>query len=152
MSVTLPVRQAYAGPCGLDCSRCVMCTAGAVAHHAAAIQQVLGPNFATYADFLQDMEPALAHYPAFATLLAAMAKGSCPGCRQRATPCHATCRLPDCLKSRNLMWCAQCDDFPCASTGLPERLEQKWRAFNSLLREQGEDAALQELAEMPRYL
>lgn len=142
----------HAAPCGLDCGRCVMCSWGEVAEHARAIRAVLGPNFGRYAMFLKDMQPALSDYPAFARLLDAMAEGCCAGCRDRDTPCHASCRLPECTKARGVRWCGECGDFPCAETGLPERLAEKWLEANTIVRDRGVAAWLRELAERPRYL
>lgn len=142
----------YAAPCGLDCGRCVMCSHGKVAENARAIRGVLGPNFARYAAFLQDMQPALVHYPAFAELLDAMAEGCCEGCRDREMPCHASCRVPECTRAHGVDWCGLCPDFPCTGTGLPERLVEKWREANTIIRDAGVDAWLRELAERPRYL
>ncbi|BFR49391.1 DUF3795 domain-containing protein [Nitratidesulfovibrio sp. HK-II] len=150
--MTEPAPLHLVAPCGLDCSRCVNCSEGQIAAHAKAIRDILGPNFAPFAERLAAMNPALAEYPAFARVLDALAEGTCPGCKTERRTCLPTCKVAGCAAARGLDFCADCADYPCVDTGLPPRLEQKWRACNDHIRAAGRDAFLRALAETPRYL
>ncbi len=139
------------GPCGLNCSKCIAFKDGQIQLHSKALSDLLGKNFATYAETtFKGMEPAFGRFPAFKEILDFMAEGSCDGCR--AGGClFKECKLPHCTRQHEVDFCFQCPEYPCEQHGLFTRLEAIWRRNNNLMAEIGVEAFFQEIKDKPRY-
>ena len=137
-------------PCGLYCGGCLAFAGGAIRSHARALSDLLGPNFAVYAERLSAMNPALADYPQFAKLLEFLARGTCQGCREGGC-LLGDCGVRACALERGVSFCGLCPDFPCASPGLPGGLMTEWRKNGERLRDDGPAEFLALLRTRPRY-
>lgn len=137
-------------PCGLYCGGCIAFAGGAVRTHARALRDLLGPNFATYAERLSAMNPALGHYPAFARMLEFLSQGTCKGCRGGGC-LLGSCGVRGCAVKRGVDFCGLCPDFPCEEPGLPEGLLERWRKNGEILRDKGPAEFLELLRLRPRY-
>jgi len=137
-------------PCGLYCGGCLAFAGGPVRGHARALSDLLGPNFAAYAERLSAMNPALGDYPKFARLLDFLAQGSCRGCREGGC-LLGDCGVRACALGRGVGFCGLCPDFPCAAPGLPEGLLPLWRKNGERLRADGPAAFLALVRSRPRY-
>ncbi len=137
-------------PCGLYCGGCLAFSGGTIRGHARALGDLLGPNFATYAERLSAMNPALGDYPQFAQLLEFLASGSCQGCREGGCQL-GNCGVRACILERGGSFCGLCADFPCENPGLPEGLLPSWRKNGERIREHGPAAFLELVRTKPRY-
>ena len=137
-------------PCGLYCGGCLAFSGGAIRNHARALSELLGPNFAAYAERLSAMNPALADYPQFAKTLEFLASGSCQGCREGGC-LLGNCGVRACALERDMSFCGLCPDFPCENPGLPEGLKERWRKNGEILRDKGPADFLVPLRSKPRY-
>jgi len=137
-------------PCGLYCGGCLAFSGGPIRSHARALSDRLGPNFATYAERLAAMNPALNNYPQFAQLLEFLASGSCKGCREGGC-LLGNCGARECVLKRGVHFCGLCPDFPCATPGLPESLLPAWRKYGERLRQDGPASFLEFVRTRPRY-
>jgi hypothetical protein len=137
-------------PCGLYCGGCLAFADGSIRSHARALVELLGPNFAAYAERLSAMNPVLGNYPRFAELLAFLAKGSCQGCRQGGC-LLGNCGVRECVLKRGESFCGLCSDFPCENPGLPEGLLERWRKNGERIRTDGPAAFLELVRRKPRY-
>jgi len=137
-------------PCGLYCGGCLAFAGGAIRNHARALVDMLGPNFAAYAERLSAMNPALGDYPQFARMLEFLAQGSCQGCREGGC-LLGNCGLRACALERGVNFCGLCPDFPCAEPGLPEGLLASWRKNGERILRDGPAAFLELVRTRPRY-
>lgn len=137
-------------PCGLYCGGCLSFAGGAIRNHARALRDLLGPDFAPYAQRLAAMNPALGHYPGFALLLDFMAQGVCKGCREGGC-LLGSCGVRACAMEREMDFCGLCPDFPCKNPGLPEGLAERWRKNGEILRDKGPASFLELVRVRPRY-
>ncbi len=137
-------------PCGLYCGGCLAFAGGAIRNHARALRDLLGPNFAGYAERLAPMTPALEGYGDFSVLLEYLAKGPCKGCREGGCLLEG-CGVRACAAAHEVDFCGQCPEFPCVSPGLPEPLVTRWRKNGEILREKGPAAFLELARSRPRY-
>lgn len=137
-------------PCGLYCGGCLAFSGGPIRNHARALAELLGPNFATYAERLSAMNPALGDYPPFARLLSFLASGSCQGCREGGC-LLGDCGVRECAMRRKVDFCGLCPDFPCPAPGLPEGLKERWVKSGEILRGKGPAAFLELARARPRY-
>ncbi|MFW5498056.1 MULTISPECIES: DUF3795 domain-containing protein [unclassified Maridesulfovibrio] len=139
-------------PCGLDCSRCVGCTAGTVSAHAQRIKETLGDNFHTYAERLSGFNPAMKNYLQFRELLESLSSPHCDGCRSENRKCLPQCNVSECAKENNCEFCFECSSFPdCGKTGLPEALLQRWQDNNNFMKQHGVDKFIKTQDLKPRY-
>lgn len=137
-------------PCGLFCGNCVAFAGSPVQRAAAGLSQGLGPNFASYAERFESMNPVFAEYPAFARVLRFLAQGSCTGCRKEGCLFRA-CAVPACVRTREVDFCFQCPDFPCKIHGMPGPLAERWRRNNEKMRDMGVEAYFLAFKDKPRY-
>jgi len=137
-------------PCGLYCGGCLSFQGGPIRAHARALKNLLGPNFAQYAQRLSGMNAALAKYPDFAEVLDLMEQGSCGGCREGGC-LLGNCGARACSMERGVDFCGLCPDFPCANPGLPEPLVPRWRECGEILRAKGPASYLEMMRAKPRY-
>ena len=137
-------------PCGLSCGRCVAFHDGAIRRHAAALRELLGSAFGSYAARFADVQPAFGHYEAFAVLLEHLASGACPGCREGSC-LFQTCSVPACAREHEVEFCCRCPAYPCGETGFSERLEALWRKNNDLLAQEGVEGFLAQARHRQRY-
>lgn len=137
-------------PCGLFCGGCLAFAGGPIRSHARALSDLLGPNFAAYAERLSAMNPALSDYPQFARMLEFLALGTCRGCREGGC-LLGNCGVRACALEREVSFCGLCPDFPCESPGLPEGLLASWRKNGERIRDNGPAAFLDLVRSKPRY-
>lgn len=137
-------------PCGLYCGGCLAFAGGAIRNHARALSDLLGPNFAGYAERLAPMNPALGKYPDFAELLGYLSQGACKGCREGGC-LLGNCGVRACAMEREMDFCGLCPDFPCENPGLPEGLVERWRRNGEILRDKGPALFLGLVRARPRY-
>lgn len=123
-------------PCGLSCGKCLAFGDGEIRRHAAALKEALGDNFASYAERFAGMNPAFDGYDGFRELLEYLSSGSCTGCRGQGC-LFGDCPVKGCVRERGVAYCFQCDDFPCATHGLPEFLAKRWQENNERMRDKG---------------
>jgi hypothetical protein len=139
-------------PCGLNCRKCFSYRDGPIGHHAGALQDLLGPNFAVYAQrFAQLGLTRFESYPGFADLLAYLAEPDCGGCREGQGCKWPDCGVQRCFAQRKIAFCYQCDEFPCGQTGFDPHLERRWIAMNERMREVGPEHFLVETQGESRY-
>lgn len=137
-------------PCGLSCGKCLAFADGPIQQHAKNLQEELGDNFGAYAQRFEGMNPTFKHYEKFRELLDYLATGSCSGCRGQGCLFQA-CTIPACIKSKNVDYCFECDEFPCDHHGMPDGLAQRWQANNEKMREIGVEAWFVKTIDKPRY-
>lgn len=137
-------------PCGLSCGRCVAFGDGGIRHHAAALRELLGNAFESYAARFADVEPAFGHYKSFAVLLDHLASGSCRGCREGSC-LFQTCLVPACAREHGVEFCFHCEAYPCEATGFSARLEEIWRKNNDTMAREGVEAFLAQARQRHRY-
>jgi hypothetical protein len=137
-------------PCGLNCGKCLACFEGEIRRHSQALADLLGPNFAQYAERFRAFNPVFANYPAFRELLDFIAQGSCRTCT-KGQCLFPGCRVRDCVQENGVDFCFQCTAFPCDRSGLPPRLDPVWRQSNELMKEVGVEEYYERVKERPRY-
>lgn len=142
--------QRLVSPCGLYCGGCLAFTGGAIRSHARALNDLLGPNFAAYAERLAPMNAVLGKYPEFAELLGYLSQGACKGCRDGGC-LLGNCGVRTCAMERGMDFCGLCPEFPCENPGLPEGLVERWRKNGEILRDKGPAAFLALVRSRPRY-
>ena len=137
-------------PCGLDCGKCLAFADSEIQVHARALKELLGPNFSAYAERFAAMNPVFTGYPAFRDILDFLGQGTCQGCR--GSGCLlASCVVHACVREKGVDFCFQCPQFPCETTGFPERLKAIWRRNNERMAEIGIEAYAAFLKDKPRY-
>lgn len=137
-------------PCGLYCGGCLAFVGGPIRSHARALSDLLGPNFAAYAERLSAMNPVLGDYPQFARVVEFLALGSCQGCREGGC-LLGNCGVRACTMERGASFCGLCPDFPCENPGLPPALLENWRKNGERIRRDGPTAFLKLVRSRPRY-
>ncbi|MGE4290790.1 MAG: DUF3795 domain-containing protein [Desulfovibrio sp.] len=137
-------------PCGLHCGTCVAFADGPVRAHALALRELLGPNFAAYAERFAGMNPVFAGYDDFAALLDWLANGGCSGCRG-AGCLFTACKVGHCVREQGVDFCFQCSAFPCERHGMPSALAERWKVNNERMRSVGVERYYEVLKTKPRY-
>lgn len=137
-------------PCGLSCGKCLAYAGGPIQQHGKALGEELGDNFAACATRFEGMNPIFKEYKSFHTLLDFLASGTCSGCREQGC-LFQECAIPACIKTRNVDYCFQCDEFPCDHHGMPDGLAQRWQTNNKKMREIGVEAWFIGTHDKPRY-
>ncbi len=136
-------------PCGLDCSRCADRQDGEIGALSARLQELLG-NYQRLAAMKAAGRPEFAHYEQFATVLAALARPACSGCRGDHVTCPLDCAARTCHREKGVDFCFQCGDYPC-DRQFSGRLRERWQTINDRMKEIGPAAYCQEQAKLPRY-
>lgn len=136
----------FVAPCSLLCYTCTACKDGPVVESAKTLLQYLDG----YLDFKELTLPEqfrwmMSDLEIFMDKLESFASRQCNGCRAGASAaagCVPGCVVPDCAKSRNVDFCAECADFPCTyaqnflnSQNRP--LAKDWEQGTQRLREVG---------------
>ena len=137
-------------PCGLDCSRCIFYGEGAIKRSSVELAGALD-GFEKYAPAVaRTMAPAMADYDKFAAILELFAGAECSGCRETAPPLPF-CSARTCFKEKDVDFCFQCDEYPCARNSFPESLDRRWRLYNDRMKEVGVEAFYEEVSQKPRW-
>lgn len=139
-------------PCGLNCRKCFAHVDGPIGRHARALRDLLGPNFAVYAQRFSSLGlTKFEAYPGFAQLLSYLAEPDCRGCRTGDGCKWPGCGVQKCLVERGIAFCCECDQFPCQQTGFDPHLTKRWTAMNLRIKEVGPERYLAETKDDPRY-
>lgn len=139
-------------PCGLDCLKCYSHVEGPIGYHARRLQELLGPNFALYAErFSRVGLTRFDDYLQFKDVLSYLASPDCRGCRKGNGCKWPGCGVRKCLVERGIAFCYQCDEFPCRNTGFDPHLENRWVVMNVWMKEIGPERFLLETLDEPRY-
>ncbi len=143
--------KARLAPCGLHCGKCFAFRDGEIHDAAVRLQTYLG-NFAPYAArFAEQLDPVFGEYPAFAALLDYLAKADCGGCRAEKCKYYKDCEVRACAQEKQVDFCCDCPEFPCAHTGLDANLYQRHVAINRKIAETGPEAYYATIRDTPRY-
>lgn len=137
-------------PCGLSCEKCMAYEKGQVRANAQGLKEMLGPNFGAYAERFSAMNPIFGQYQGFKDILEFMAQGSCGGCRKQGC-LFTACQVHKCVMEKGVDYCFECAEFPCAKTGMPGPLEERWRINNERMKEKGVEVFYQGTLTRPRY-
>lgn len=139
-------------PCGLNCQKCFAHEKGEICEYSRKLLEKLG-NFDIYAQRFVQMidEPRFEKYPEFKSLLQYFASGSCRGCRNEQCRLFRNCGVRACHQEKKVVFCFQCDEFPCDRTGFDEHLKKRWQAIQERIREIGVEAFFKETKDIPRY-
>lgn len=137
-------------PCGLSCGTCLAFKGSRIQQLSAALSEELGENFGAYAERFAAMNPVFGKYADFRELLDFMASGSCTGCREQGCLFKA-CTVAQCVKEHGVVYCFQCDEFPCDKHNMPDGLAARWQANNEKMAEVGEAAWYSGCRERKRY-
>ena len=130
-------------PCGLVCYTCGGCDYGVLKEHSKQLLHYL-EGITGFLDG-EDKEKIERGYP----MLELFAGFDCPGCRSEAHQCKIkNCTYRECTISKNINFCAECDDFPCDK----EEYIHCWRSANTRIREVGIEQFFDEEKEKPHYL
>lgn len=147
--MTKPIREILA-PCGLDCGKCLANPDSPIATLARELREELG-GFAGYAERFAAMNPVFANYPGFAALLDHLADGgTCPSCRSGKC-LYSWCEVSRCTREREVDYCSECAEFPCAKANLPAHLDALWKKSTETIREMGPEAFYATIKDRPRY-
>lgn len=136
-------------PCGLLCYTCDAMKDGVINQAAKRLLHAL----ASYDSFLESSpgaRPISKKYSSFKEVLEYLANVKCNGCREDR--CLKTdCIVPECTHNRNILFCYECEDFPCDKTGFPDALKEKWIRKNKRIKEVGIEQFFEEEKEIPHY-
>ncbi len=140
------------GPCGLLCEKCFAYDQGPIRFHAEQLIHNLG-SFDPYAKRFETLleEPLFGKYSAFKEVLRLLSAGRCQGCRKQACHLFKDCNVRHCYKEKEIDYCFECGDFPCANTGFDDHLKQRWIKINRTIREIGLENYYEEIKNKPRY-
>jgi len=136
-------------PCGLLCYTCDAMKDGVINQAAKKLLYAL----TSYDSFLESSpgaRPISEKYSDFKEVLDYLANVKCNGCREDR--CLKTnCIVPECTHNRNILFCYECEDFPCDKTGFPDDLKEKWIRKNKRIKEVGIERFFEEEKEIPHY-
>lgn len=146
------IKEALA-PCGLNCETCFAHVDGAIRKHSLALKDALG-NFGPYAKRFETMlnKPVFGNYPAFKELLDYLAGENCRGCRHEQCKLFAECGVRPCHQEKDVDFCYECEEFPCAKTNFDQGLQERWVALNRKIREIGLEAFYEKSKNRHRYI
>lgn len=136
-------------PCGLLCYTCDAMKDGVINEAAKKLLYVLG----SYDSFLKSSpgsRPIAEKYNDFKEVLEYLADVKCNGCREDHCM-DANCIVPECVKNQKIHFCYECKDFPCAKTGFPDGLKEKWIRKNNKIKEIGIAKFFEEERNIPHY-
>ncbi len=136
-------------PCGLVCYTCDAMKDGAINKAAKKLMYVLD----SYDTFLKNTPGARSisgKYNDFLEVLGYLADVRCNGCRTDHCM-NSNCVVPECAKNKNIHFCYECKEFPCAKTEFPDSLKETWIMKNNKIREIGIIKYFEEEKKKPHY-
>ena len=136
-------------PCGLRCDTCLVRRNGRIQTSAAALRERMGGFMACHERFA-GMEPVFAEYPAFERVLDLLARGSCAGCRHGGC-LFKGCPVQSCAMEKGVVFCFQCDRFPCDRLDTLPFLKERWQRANETMSRIGPEAYFERIRLLPRY-
>ena len=139
----------FLAPCGLNCKKCIAFDDGEIKKHSKQLQRLLG-NFDNFAKRFTGFNPVFSNYPEFKIMLETFAKGGCEGCRKGGC-INKACNVTECVKSKKVDYCFECDEFPCDKSGFDENLKKRWIDANKRMMEITPTAFYYEIKDLPRY-
>lgn len=140
-------------PCGLSCEKCFAHVDGDIRKYSLKLKEKLG-NFDIYAKRFVTLlgDPIFEKYPDFKVLLEYFASEKCRGCRHEQCKLFTGCGVRQCHQEKNIDYCHQCDDFPCAKTGFDKHLYDRWIKLNERIKAVGVEQYYDETKDKPRYV
>jgi hypothetical protein len=140
------------GPCGVNCGKCFAFSEGNIYDLSKQLKEALG-NFDIYAKRFVELleEPVFLKYPEFKEFLDYLAEQKCKGCRNERCKLSKTCQVRSCSEKKNVDYCFQCEEFPCANTGFDEHLYKRYVEINMRMKKIGVEAYYEETKNLPRY-
>ena len=136
-------------PCGLLCYTCDVMKDGVINESAKKLLHVLG-SYDSFLESCPGSRPISEKYNDFKEVLEYLADVKCNGCRKDHCM-DSSCIVPECTKNQNIYFCYECKDFPCAKTGFPDGLKEKWIRKNNKLKEIGIKKFFEEEKNIPHY-
>jgi len=136
-------------PCGLLCYTCDAMKNGVINKTAKKLLYVLD----SYDSFLAnspDSRPIAGKYGVFIEVLTYFAAAQCHGCREDRC-LNTSCFVPECTKKQQIDFCYECKEFPCAKTGFPDDLQEKWIRKNKRIKAVGLEQFFAEEKNLPHY-
>ncbi|AFM40439.1 hypothetical protein Desaci_1420 [Desulfosporosinus acidiphilus SJ4] len=135
--------------CGLDCSRCADYENGEIRNLSAKLSDLL-KGYERLAKMKAENTPNFKGYPEFVSILNHFAKCTCSGCKSENIQCPLDCHAKTCRKERNINFCFECDEFPCADQ-FEGKLRERWIQRNNKMKEIGVENYYIEQGKLPRY-
>lgn len=135
--------------CGLDCSRCADYENGEIRSLSTKLSDLLN-GYERLAKMKGENDPAFKGYPEFINILSHFAKGTCSGCKSDNIQCPLNCHAKTCRKERNINFCFECAEFPCADQFVG-KLRERWIQRNFRMKEIGVENYYIEQGKLPRY-
>lgn len=136
-------------PCGLDCSRCVFSSTGSIRKNAEELFEGLR-GFDRMAKLFAAENPSLKGYDSFISVLDFLKSGECRGCRNGAS-CYDGCEAKNCIKTKEIDFCFECESFPCDRNKFHPQLAEKWKHNNMEMKTNGVESFHAEQKKKPRY-
>jgi len=136
-------------PCGLLCFTCDAMKDGVINESAKKLLYVLG-SYDSFLESCPGSRPISGKYSDFKEVLEYLANVKCNGCREDHCM-DPNCIVPECTKNQSVDFCYECKDFPCAKTGFPDGLKEKWIRKNNKLKEIGIEKFFEEEKKIPHY-
>ena len=132
-------------PCGLVCYTCGGCDYGVLKE----CSKKLVNHLDGITDFLGKDTPSAKNIEAGYPMLEFFMDFNCPGCRDENHNCQIeNCVYRECTKSKQIDFCAECDDFPCNK---PQLIPYEWEGANTRIREVGIERFFEEEKIKPHY-
>ena len=134
------------GPCSIMCYTCFGYTKGGIRHHAACLYELYkgwyeGHMQVYKQDLTKERIEKLNKINIFNEMLQDLYTGEgCTGCQTNNGEhggCIKDCHIPKCTKEHGASFCADCEEFPCQRTGVPESIRQVWLDGNTYIKERG---------------
>lgn len=139
-------------PCGLHCGKCFAFTEGDICNQSSRLKESLG-NFDVYAERFTELlgEPIFLKYPDFKEFIGYLSSGHCKGCRSERCKLFKSCKVRVCSEAKNVDFCFQCNEFPCAKTGFDEHLYKRHVNINNRMKKIGVEMYYEEVKDLSRY-
>ncbi len=144
--------KAALAPCGLNCVKCFAHVNGEIRRLSQELKEGLG-NFEAYAKRFETLigDPVFKKYPNFMEMIDYLASSNCSGCRNEQCRLFKDCGVRVCHQQKQVDFCFQCSEFPCAKTNFDQRLNTVWLKVNEKIRAEGLEAYYQDSMNRPRY-
>lgn len=140
-------------PCGLHCGKCFAFTEGDICNQSSRLKESFG-NFDVYAERFTELlgEPIFLKYPDFKEFIGYFSSGHCKGCRSERCKLFKSCKVRVCSEAKNVDFCFQCNEFPCAKTGFDEHLYKRHVNINNRMKKIGVEMYYEEVKDLSRYI
>ncbi|MCP4020270.1 MAG: DUF3795 domain-containing protein [Desulfobacteraceae bacterium] len=144
--------KAAIAPCGLNCKNCFAHVDGDIRKYSLKLAEKLG-NFEINAERFETLldEPIFKKYHDFKEMLDYFAKENCQGCRNEQCKLFKNCGVRVCHQEKEIDFCFQCDEFPCANTNFDEGLQKNWILINEKIKKDGIESFCKKSCARPRY-